>query len=252
MTNKEASYLLAACRPNGTDNSDPEFSDAFARASHDPILKGWLEDQHRFDSGIAVRLQSVPVPPDLRSRILAGGRVSRPTPWFSARRLWAIAAGVALFAGLGVWYSIESRHPSDQWEDQALANLSEIITGREKFDAKSPNVNDLELWLRANGSPSAAALPTGLQRLASLGCKTFLWNGHPSSIICFHGPRGEMVHLAMVDRSALKSPPPDHPVYETRDGWRAACWSQGDTSMMLVTRAPESQLRALLGMILLL
>src|SRR5271163_2949937 len=114
MTNKEAGYLLAACRPNGTDNSDPEFSEAVAQASRDPILNAWFEDQHRFDSGIAVRLQSVPVPPDLRSRILVVGRVSRPAPWFSTRRLWAIAAMVALFAGLGLWYSIESRHPADQ------------------------------------------------------------------------------------------------------------------------------------------
>jgi hypothetical protein len=59
-----------------------------------------------------------------------------------------------------------------------------------------------------------------------------------------------LVHLAMVDRAALTRPPPEgRPVYETRDGWRMASWSQGGTAMMLVTRAEESQLRALLGVV---
>jgi hypothetical protein len=251
MTNRDASFLLGACRPNGSDSTDPEFSNALAQAARDPILKGWFEDQRRFDSAIAARLQSAPVPADLRSRILTGGRLSGaapPEPWFSTRRLWAIAAMLTLFAGLGLWYSIEARHPSYQWQDQALAVLSRLVSGQETFDARSPSVADLQQWLRANGSPSAATLPASLQHLASVGCKTVWWNGHPISIICFHGPGGEMVHLAMVDRSALDNPPPDgHPVYGSRDGWRTASWSQGDMAMMLVTRAQESQLRSLLA-----
>jgi hypothetical protein len=251
MTNKEATFLLGASRPGGA--SDPEFAEALAQASRDPVLKAWFEDQCRFDSAIAARLQSVPVPADLRSRILAGGRVSRPAPWLSARCIWAIAAMIAVFAAIGVWYSAGTRRHADEWEDQALATLSGLLSGQEKFDVESPTVADLQQWLRANRSPSAAALPAGLQRLSSLGCKTIAWHGHPISIICFHGPGGELVHLAMVDRAALVSPPPDlHPVFESKDGWRMACWSQGDTAMMLVTRAPESQLHTILGMVLLL
>lgn len=61
-----------------------------------------------------------------------------------------------------------------------------------------------------------------------------------------------MVHLAMIDRAVVDSPPPEgQPIYETRDGWRTATWSQGNTAMLLVTRAPLSQLRALLAIVLL-
>jgi hypothetical protein len=188
----------------------------------------------------------------LRSRILTGGRVSRPAPWFSARRLWAIAAMLALFAGLGLWRSVGSRHPGDQWQGQALTALSQLVSGQATFDAKSPRVTDLQQWLRANGSPIADVLPASLQRLASLGCKTISWNGHPISIICFHGPGGELVHLAMTGRAGLENPPPEgHPVYGDMDGWRTASWSQGDMAMMLITKAPESQLRALLALVLL-
>ena len=249
MTNKEAIFLLGAYPPGG--NRDPEFAEALAQAAGDPDLEAWFKEQRHFDSVIATRLQSAPVPGDLRSRILTGGRVSRPAPWAFARRLWAIAAVLALFAGLGLWYSIGSRHRPDRWEDQALATLSGLVSGREKFDAESPSVAVLRQWLRANGAPSASALPAGLQRLAILGCKSIPWHGHPISIICFHGPGGELVHLAMVDRSVVESPPPEgHPAYESKEGWRMASWSQGDMAMMLVTRAPEAQLRALLGMIL--
>lgn len=258
MTNKEASFLLGACRPNGADGNDPEFAEALARAGSDPELTAWFADQRRFDSAIAARMQSVPVPAELRSRILTGGRISRlsagrlsrPEPWFTARRLWAVAAMVMMFAGLGVWYSIGFRASSGGWEDQALATLSQLVSGQDTFDAKSPNVSDLQQWLRANGSPTIGSLPASLQRLASLGCKTVSWNGHPISIICFHGPGGELVHLAMMERAGMANPPPDgHPVYETRDGWQTAAWSQGEMAMMLITKAPEDRLRALLAVV---
>jgi hypothetical protein len=260
MTNKDASFLLGAYRPNGADSSDPDFTGALEQAARDPQLKAAFEGQRRFDSVVAASVQSIPVPADLRSRILTGGQISRPgssihpLPWAeSARRLWPIAAMIALLASLGAWYSIHSRHDSEAWEGQALDALNQLLAGTAKFDASSPRLADLQQWLRSNGSPSESALPAGLQHLASLGCKTLSWNGHPISIICFHGPGGELVHLAMMDRSALVKPPPDgHPIYETRDGWRLACWSQGNMAMMLATRAPESQLRALLGMLLLL
>jgi hypothetical protein len=250
MTNKDASFLLGAFRPNGADSADPEFSEALARAGSDPILKQWFQDQRHFDSAVAARLKVLPVPADLRSRILTGARLSRPSSWFSPIRLWAIAAMATLFAGLGLWFSGGSRSASGQWQDQALAALSRLVSGQETFDAKSPNVAQLQQWLRSNGSPVASALPASLQRLASLGCKTISWQGHPISIICFHGPGGEMVHLAMTTRSALDNPPPEaHPVYETRAGWNIASWTQGDMAMMLITKAPESQLHTLLGMV---
>lgn len=250
MTDKDASFLLGSFRPNGADSSDPEFAGALAQASSDPVLNQWFQDQRRFDSAIATRLQSLPVPDDLRSRILTGGRVSRPAHWWMPRRILAIAAMVALFAGLALWFYSGSQ-PPDQWQDQALATLSGLVSGRMTFDVQSPNVAELQQWLRANGSPVPGALPASLQRLAGLGCKMVSWRGHPISIICFHGPGSETVHLAMTPLSTLDNPSLDsHPLYASRDGWHIALWSQGDMAMMLATKAPESQLRALLAIIL--
>ncbi len=250
MTNKDASFLLGSCRPNGADSNDPEFSNALAQAGRDPGLKRWFEDQRRFDSAIAAHIQSIRVPEGLRSRILTGGRVSRPARWWSPRQLMAIAAMLALFAGLGLWFYPGSPAP-DQWQDQALATLSGIVSGRMTFDVQSPNVAELQQWLRAKGSPVAGSLPASLESLAGLGCKMVSWHGHPISIICFHGPGGQNVHLAMIDRSTLDNPPPGaQPIYAVRDGWQTAVWSQGNMAMMLATKAPESQLRTLLAIIL--
>jgi len=247
MTNKDASFLLGACRPNGADSSDPEFAAALAQAASDPALKAWFDDQRRFDSGIAAAIQSIPVPADLRSRILTGGRVSKPLPWFSVRHLMAIAATLLLFLGLGGWYGGYVHRPQP-WQEQALATLSALVSGQASFDAKSPDLSTLKRYLQQVGSPVAAILPPSLQHLASLGCKTISWEGHPISIICFHGPGGEMVHLAMTDRAALQNPPPEGaPRYAAIHGWRTASWSQGGMAMMLITKAPESQLRSILA-----
>jgi hypothetical protein len=251
MTNEDASFLLGAFRPDGADSCDPEFSEALAQAAGDPALTRWFQDQRQFDSAIAARLQALPVPADLRSRILTGGRVSRPARWILPRRLWAIAAMLTLFAVLGRWFSVDAGRVTDQWQDQALATLAGLVSGQQAFDARSPNVAELQQWLRANGSPVTGALPASLDRLASLGCKTISWHGHPISIICFHGPGGEMVHLAMTARSSLANPPPEaHPLYEDRAGWHIASWTQGDMAMMLITKGPQSQLRTLLAILL--
>jgi hypothetical protein len=251
MTNKEAMFLLGSCRPNGADASDPEFARALEQAARDPALAQWLENERRVDSAIAAKLKSVTVPPDLRSRILTGGRVSRPARFHWPRVILAMAAVVAICAGIGdTWYSLVSRNAGEGWEDQALATLSGLVSGREAFDARSPNVAELQQWLRSNGSPVTGAIPSSLQRLASLGCKVTSWRGHTISIICFHGQDGALVHLAMTDRSALSRPPPeDHPIFKTRDGWNLASWSHGDMAMMLITKAPESQLRTLLALL---
>lgn len=263
MTNKDASFLLGACRPNGADANDLEFAEALVQAERDPTLKTWFDDQRRTDSAIAARLKSVPVPADLRSRILTGGRLSqpgRPRPWFSTRHFWAIAATIAVFVGLASWYTgtrigtgassqiAATARPVSEWQDQAMATLTQLVAGKAAFDAQSPKIADLQQWLHANGSPVASTLPGSVQQMASLGCKIISWNGHPASLICFHGPNGELVHLAMVDRTAIANPPPEgHPIYGERNGWRMACWSQDGMAMMLLTKAPESQLRTLLA-----
>lgn len=248
MNNKDATFLLEACRSNGADSADPEFAEALAQAGADPLLKTWFDDQRRFDSAVAARLQSIAAPADLRSRILAGGRVSRPQPWFRGRRLWAIAAMVTIFSTLGLWSTTSRLQRQAQWQDRALATLAQLTTSQMEFDAKSNNVADLQQWLRKGGAPVASTIPASLQRLASIGCKTVSWDGRPISIICFHGPGGDLVHLAMMKRSGMPDPPGTEPVYGSRDGWRTATWSQGDMAMMLATRAPEAMLHSLLAL----
>jgi hypothetical protein len=260
MTNKDASFLLGACRPNGADANDPEFSDALVQAKRDPTLKAWFDDQRKADTAIAAHLKSVPVPADLRSRILTGGRVSRPRPWFSTRHFWAIAAMVAVFVGMASWYTVvrpaslgasrisTAPRPASEWQDTAMSTLSQLVAGKATFDAQSPKIADLQQWLHSNGSPTGN-LPANVQGMSSLGCKTIAWNGHRASLICFHGPNGELVHLAMVNRDAIANPPPEgQPLYVKRDGWKMACWSDGKMAMMLLTKAPESQLHALLAL----
>ena len=247
MTDKEAQFLLGASRPNGEDSA--EFAEALAQATHDPELKAWHEDQRQFDLLISSKVQAIQPPADLRSRLLTGGRVSEPVR--RPGRWVAIVAMLVIFCGLGAWYAMEGRGANATWENKTLATLSQLAAGEQKFDAQSNDVTVLQHWLKTQGVPCPDALPTCLCEFTSIGCKMVPWNGHSISIICFHGPNGELVHLAMMDRAALSEPPPEgHPAYDTNQGWQVAQWSQDGMAMMLVTRGTEPQLRTMLGIVM--
>ena len=76
--------------------------EALAHARSDPELAKWLAEQTAFDAVISAKLQSVPVPRDLKATILAGRKVIpvRPQPWWR-RSLHPAAVAAALAITFG-------------------------------------------------------------------------------------------------------------------------------------------------------
>ena len=96
----EARLIFSAYRPNGQDDGDPVFTVSLAAAKEDPALAQWLAEQQHFDRAVAGHLRAVAVPDDLRAKILAGAQASRPRPWWTRPRWWALAAVLAAVVGV--------------------------------------------------------------------------------------------------------------------------------------------------------
>jgi hypothetical protein len=248
VDNREAKFILSAYRPGGQDANDPRFSEALEQARRDPILQRWLDESIAFDAAMTEKLCAALVPGDLRESILAGGKVSRAPRWKNRMRKVAFAAAVIFSAIVGslIWHNTRPAHLAG-WQSQALDVISSLVRNESSFDAQSHNGNELLTWLRANHAPTAQTLPHNLDKLESLGCKTFSWNGMRVSVICFVRPNGGLIHLITMNRSAESDRefnPQPRVVHQDR--WATATWREGEVTYMLALEGSPDQLRAYL------
>jgi hypothetical protein len=247
VDNREVKFILSAYRPHGQDARDPRFGEALDQARRDPILESWFQESVAFDAMVAKKLRTVEVPVDLRESIVAGVKVSRPHRW-SKRFNWAIAAALILIATLGslIWHNTRPTHLAG-WQNQALGVISSLVRNESRFDAQSHNPAELVSWLHSNHAPAAQALPQNLEKLESLGCKTFSWNGTPISVICFMRPGGGLVHLVATTASVTTERRSKvEPKLVQQGDWATATWCEGDKVYMLALEGSRDQLAAYL------
>jgi hypothetical protein len=246
MDNREAKFILSAYRPDGQDVSDPRFAEALEQTRHDPILRRWFEESVAFDAVMMEKLRAVTEPSDLRESILAGAKIGRGQRWTNRVRKWAIAAAVILtvLVGISIWQITRPTHLTG-WQNQALGVISSLVRQESRFDAQSRNAGDLLNWLRANHAPAAQKLPSTLEKLESLGCKKFSWNGTPVSVICFTRPDGGLIHLIATNATfATGRGVRSVPSFAQRGDWATATWREGDKIYMLTLEGSPDQLRA--------
>ena len=242
----EARLLFSAYRPGGKDADDPVFAAAIEAAKNDPQLAQWLAEQQAFDAAVAAHLRAVEIPADLRAKILAGAAVSRRRAWWAAPRVWAIAAVLAVFAGIAAFWPGKADGLAD-WQKHGLAVLDEIVAAREPFDLKHQEASVLAEWLSGHSVPHLGVLPGALEGKPTLGCKTIAWDGHKMSLVCFDLGGGVIVHLFTTERAGLAHLPPDGPAHFAQDGaWTVAMWNEGGKTLMLATDKGEEPLRRVL------
>ena len=248
MDNQEAKFILNAYRPGGQDANDPRFAEALAQARRDPVLEHWFRESVAFDAAVTEKFRTVEVPPDLREKILVGVKVSRPLRWSKPFISWAVAAALMVLAALGslIWHNTRPTHLAG-WQNQALEVISSLLRDQSSFDAQSHNPAELVAWLHSNQAPAAEKLPANLEKLESLGCKTFSWNGVPVSVICFMRPDGGLVHLVTTCASGeTERMTRGKPAVVQRADWSTATWREGDKVYMLALEGSPDQLRAYL------
>ena len=246
MDNREAKFVLNAYRPGGQDANDPRFAEALEQVRRDPIFQQWFDNSVAFDTAMTEKLCATPVPSDLRESILTGVKVARPPKWKNRWRKMTIAAAAVLGATLGVliWHNTRPT-PVAGWQLQALdAILSSIARNESHFDAISSNPVDLVKWLRANHAPVEEKLPNGLDKLPTIGCKTFFWRGKPVSLICFTLPEGRAIHLVMTNVSTESDRAIKHDAKVIQQGqWATATWREGNMIYMLALEGSRDELQ---------
>ncbi len=184
MDRRAALEMLESARSDANDLRLPEFAEALDYLETDDEARETFARRREQDRQIAEAMQDVPVPEDLKARLLSGlanGSVARadaPGQPAKSRRRWLLSACVVmagcLLAGLGIWFfgekpasqlalhQVESEAPFDESEVAALPEFAGNFTpGRPE-----------NLWSSENrftfSSPAKGFLPDseGAHRVA--------------------------------------------------------------------------------------
>lgn len=249
MNNEEARFLLSAYRPDGQDASDPQFAEALTQAQQDPQLREWFETEQAFDAAVSRKVQSMPVPANLKESILAGRKTIRPAAWWTRRSaLVAMAASiVALLCATIFLKPLAGGARVADYRRDITGVLTAIEARQQPLEFKSAKVVALQQWLSTNADHSPLPLPQGLQSETGIGCHALDWKGNAVLIACFRLSTGEVVHLAVVDRAVLRdSPSPGTVQYASINNMNTATWSQGTRAYVLASHADETRLHQLL------
>ena len=224
MNNQEAKLILQAYRPGGQDASDPFFAEALEQSRRDPELHAWFAEENILNTRLQARLETaVPIPPGLKSSLLALRKTTRIEPWWFQPMKFAAAAGVLLTAGLAIYFLF--LQTPRQLASFRAAMASNSAQTQEHVEFESHDMSKIQQWLQSRNLDARINLPASLQGGTPQGCKVVDWNGRKVTMVCFF-LNGKHMDLFVMDRTALPNFPENGvPQFAKVDGLMTAMWA---------------------------
>ena len=227
MNRDEAKFILRSYGLDGQDQRDPQFADTLAMAQRDPELARWFAEEQAVDSRLARSFSTFPVPPDLKSQLLALRKVV-VVPFWQRQPVWLAAAAVAVLLAIVVL-------PRFRRGDAAIAgNFPEEIL---RLAGKGPhatamvaNLAETQQWLTANHLPADLLLSESLKGLRFKGCRVVEWQHRRVAMIClFDGAQ----HLDLFVFEGSAPAAGEAPRFVRVDGLAAALWTRAGQTYLL-------------------
>jgi hypothetical protein len=79
------------------------------------------------------------------------------------------------------------------------------------------------------------------------GCRVLRFHGHNVTLVCFWRKDGGLLHLFVMDRSAIPDLPKRKDAkYLAQKGWMTAAWSEGEHSFLIAVQADQRLIEQLL------
>ena len=179
---------------------------------------------------MSAALKEIPVPPALRSSILAKNTFVRVPWWRQARPQMALAASLVLLAGLA---GLLVKGQAVSFADYKKEVIEEAWSDAPHLELITSDVTQIRRWLAAHDAKSDFTVPAALQDLPVTGCRILEWQGRKAALICF-AEGVKHTHLFVMDRvDFVDLPPQGVPEFEKCGGWNTVSWSQGRKTYVL-------------------
>ncbi len=240
MDREQAKEFLLRYRPGCDDTADPQIAEALQLLDRDPELARWFEEQQRADETIRAALREMPVPADLKERILAEQKIVRPDFARSRLVLVAAAAAVILLGAISLWAFRAGAIGG------VTAYRAEMVRHVEKgylMSVRASNFDQLRQILAERKWPSDFIVPDRLRDVTVVGGSALEWKGHKVALACMQDHRRGL-WLFVVENAAFRSAPDSEtPRLQTVGTSPTAIWTQGGNTYLLTANGDESFLR---------
>jgi len=240
VNSSEAKEILLLYRPGTAELADPQMTEALALARQDPELGRWFEQHRAFQKAMRAGFHQIEVPAHLRTSLLARMQtqptvitppaLGRTPPWWRNPVWLAAAAAVVLLLGLaGAW---RQPRPADRFANYRSRVLGEALRDY-RMDVMTNDMRQVRQFMASRGAPADYGLTRGLEHLQLTGGGQLTWRSKPVTMVCFDRGDKKMLFLFVMNRSAIKDPPPKTPQLAKVRQLLTASWTQGENTYVL-------------------
>jgi hypothetical protein len=239
VDSREAKEILLPYRAGAGDMDDPQVLAALEQAKRDPVLGRWLERHLAAQTAIRNRFKEIPIPPDLKSRILSNR--TRREKIIRFPQILSAAAAIALLISLATFLWPAGK--SDRFTAFRQSMVTRVLRNY-RMQMVTTNLAEVRQFLQSKNAHGDYVLTEQLQKLPAEGSDVFTWHGRQVSLICLNGGARNDLYLFVVDRGKLAGAPESAaPRFAQVNKLMTATWTSGDNLYLLAGPGDEESLR---------
>jgi hypothetical protein len=241
VTLPDAKRILLLYRPHAAESDNRELAQALELARQDAELREWFEEHCAFQKTVHQKLCQVPVPANLKERILSGRKIIQ-VHWWQQPGWLAAAAAILILAALAPM--LLSRERLDKFDDYRNRMVGSALR-HYGMEIVTNNLEEVRQFMAQSGAPADYQVPKPLTKLTVTGGGRLKWRSNPVSMVCFDRGGGQMLFLFVMNQAAVKDAP-SRPAPEMKQVSKlaTASWTQGDKTYILAGEVEMSSLRS--------
>ncbi len=237
MDSREAKKILALYRPGGIDAADAKMAEALEAAQRDPELAAWFEQHCAVFNAIRGKLKEIPVPADLKRRIILekpGYRRILALP-VTVRMLAAAAAVAALIAVAAFWIA----NPKENISETYRRRMASMAQRGYSMSFLADDQDKIRAEFLARKAPVDYVLAPNLKLLPGEGGALFDFKNQQVQMLCLYdgkdaqGRKNDLWVFITSKASFPDAPPPGKTEFVPEGDLMTATWTSGDKVYLL-------------------